>query len=310
MSQVRRQKAEDPPSLKLRRAGRKQRTEGRLFRFLFFVPVMLIFAGCGPQAQKPMRVCPGAESAAAAICIQKQHFESAVEFRANGQCLLSYYDEQNNRRSENFPIKLWTGPPARLYLQGDIAFDPKGIVLGSNEREFWLSMKPNEISSYIWGRWSQQSCFKELAISPTLLLEALGMLQFDTGKNWSLSNSGAFDVLAEHKGASIVRKTYIYSCDRLVRKIEYPDADGKVLVVTELDGYKLLSQDFRVPSVIKIVRRRQDDKSDSVSITLSSIKPMRLTEKQRSRLFSRPEPTGFQHIYKLDENCDMIEQPQ
>lgn len=125
-----------------------------------------------------------------------------------------------------------------------------------------------------------------------------------------MSNSGAFDVLAEHKGASIVRKVHIYSCDRLVRKIEYLDADGKVLVVTELDGYKPVSQDFRVPSVIKIVRRRQDDKSDSVGITLSSIKPMRLTEKQQNLLFSRPEPTGFQHIYKLDENCDMIKQSQ
>jgi hypothetical protein len=144
------------------------------------------------------------------------------------------------------------------------------------------------------------------------------MLQLDTSKNWSLSNSGAFDVLAEHKGASIVRKVHIYSCDRLVRKIEYLDADGKVLVVTELDGYKPLvvssskpvSQDFRVPSVIKIIRHRQNNKSDSVSITLNSIKPMRLTEKQRSRLFSRPEPAGFKRIYKLDENCDMIEQLQ
>jgi len=265
-----------------------------------------------------MRVCPGTESAAAAISIQKQHFENAVAFRANGRCLLSYYDEQNNRRNENFPVKLWAAPPGQFYLQGDVAFDPKGLVLGSNEREFWLSMKPKEVSSYVWGQWShpwlrpeaRQSCFEELAINPALLLEALGILQFDTDSNWSLSNSGAFDILTKSPEADIVKKVYIYSCDRLVRRIEYCDTDGKVLVLTELDGYKPLSQTFRVPSVIKIVRHRQDDRSDSVSITLGSIKPVQLTEKRRSRLFYRPKPTGFKHIYKLDENCNMIEQQQ
>ncbi|MBA7703785.1 hypothetical protein ES703_112579 [subsurface metagenome] len=256
-----------------------------------------------------MRVCPAAESAAAALFVQKQHFEGAVSFRANGKCLLSYYDEQDKLRKENFPIKLWSEPPGRFYLQGDVAFDPKGIVLGSNQREFWLSMKPKEISSYIWGQWSQQSCFEELAINPELLLEALGILELDTDGNWSLLNSGAFDILTKRRAGGIVKKVCIYNCDHLVRRIEYFDADGKVLVVTELDGYKTVSQDFWVPSVINIVRHRQDGRSDSVSITLSSIKPVQLTQKQRSRLFYRPKPDGFKHIYKLDENCDMIEQP-
>ncbi len=267
---------------------------------------ILIFAGCAPKVQRPTRVCPAAESAAAALSVQKRRFESAVAFRANGKCLLSYYDEQDKRKSENFPIKLWSEPPGRFYLQGDVAFDPKGIVLGSNQREFWLSMKPKKISSYIWGQWSQQSCFEELAINPELLLEALGILELDTDGNWSLLNSGVFDILTKRRAGGIVKKVYIYSCDRLVRMIEYFDADGKVLVVTELDGYKTVSQDFWVPSVINIVRHKQDGRSDSVSITLSSIKPVQLTQKQRSRLFYRPQPDGFKHIYKLDENCDFI----
>jgi hypothetical protein len=310
MSHVRRQKTED---------GR-QKTENGFFHFFFFVWSVLIFAGCGPQAQKPMLVCPGAESTEVALSIQKQHFESAVEFGANGMCLLSYYDEQNKRRSENFPVKLWAGPPMRLYLQGDLAFDPKGLVLGSNEREFWLSMRPKEISSYIWGRWSESQFTNQdnMIINPTLLLESLGMPRFDASENWSLSNSGAFDILTKNQAGGIVKKVYVYNCDRLARKIEYLDTDGRVLVVAELDRYKPLvvspskpvSPTFWIPSVINIVRHRQDDKSDSVRITLGSIKPMQLTEKQRNSLFSRPEPIGFQHIYKLDENCDMIKQPQ
>jgi hypothetical protein len=300
MLQSRRQKTEN----------REQKAEDGLFCLFFLVLVMLTFAGCGLETQKPMRICPGAESATAAISVQNQHFESTVEFKADGQCLLSYYDEQDNRRNENFPVKLWIAPPAKLYLQGDLAFDPKGLVLGSNEREFWLSMRPKGISSYIWGQWSSQSCFEKLVINPTLLLESLGMLRFDTDSNWSLSNSGAFDILTKSLKAGIVKKVYIYSCDRLVRKIEYLNADGKALVVAELDGYRLVSQVFQAPSIIKIVRHRQDGKSDSLGITLNSVKPAQLTEEQRSRLFSRPEPTGFQHIYKLDENCDIIKQSQ
>ena len=300
MSEVRRQKAED----------RSQKTEVGLFRLLFSILAILISAGCGPKVQRPMRVCPGAESASAALSIQKRHFEKAVAFRANGRCLLSYYDEQGKRRSENFPVKLWSEPPGQFYLQGDVAFDPKGIVLGSNHREFWLSMKPKKISSYVWGQRSQQSCFEELAINPTLLLEALGITELDTDGNWSLSSSSAFDILTERQAAGIVKKVYVYNCDHLVRRIEYFGAEGEVLVVTVLAKYKAVSEAFGVPSVINIVRHRQGGRSDSVSIKLNSIKPVSLTEKQRSRLFSRPEPAGFKHIYRLDENCNMIEQPQ
>ncbi len=300
MSEVRGQNAE----------VRRQKSEVGLFCFLFFVSAVLIFAGCGPKMQRPMRVCPGAESAAAALSVQKQRFESAVAFRANGRCFLSYYDEQGKRRSENFPVKLWSEPPGQFYLQGDVAFDPKGIVLGSNQREFWLSMKPKKIRSYVWGQRSQQSCFEDLAINPTLLLEALGIIELDTDGNWSLSSSSAFDILTRRQAAGIVKKVYVYNCDRLVRRIEYFGADGEVLVVTVLAKYKAVSEAFGVPSVINIVRHRQGGRSDSVSITLNSIKPVSLTEKQQSRLFSRPEPAGFKHIYRLDENCDMIEQPQ
>jgi hypothetical protein len=280
----------------------------RLSRVIF--AAILLFTGCAPKVQRPMRVCPSAGSAAAAISVQKWRFEGAVAFRANGKCLLIYYDEKDKLRKENFPIKLWSEPPGRFYLQGDVAFDPKGIVLGSNQREFWLSMKPKEISSYIWGQWSQKSCFKELAINPTLLSEALGIMELDTEEDWSFSNDGAFDILTEHQAGGIVKKVYIYGCDHLVRRIEYFDAEGKVVVVTVLDKYKPASKDFWVPSVINILRHKQDDRSDSMIIKLGSIKPVQLTEKQRSRLFYRPEPDGFKHIYRLDENCNVIEQPQ
>ena len=146
-------------------------------------------------------------------------------------------------------------------------------------------------------------------ISPRLVLEALGVAAVGDEGKWLLSNEGAFDVLTKQEGGVETKKIYINNCDYLVRKIEYFDDDGRATVVTELDKYKKISKDFSVPSVIKIINRTDSNKEDSVQITLSSVKPANFTDKQRKRLFIRPEPQGFKHIYKIVDG-NVIEQPQ
>lgn len=283
--------------------------------FLHFAAAILILAGCAARIQKPMPLCPGAGSAAEALSVLRSQSQNTLPIRANGRCLLQCYTD-GKKRKENFPVKLWMSPPNEIYLQGDVAFNAKGIVVGSNEREFWMSMKPKEISSYWWGRWFGGSCLETLVISPELLLEALGIAVVGKGqdskkKNWSLSNSEGLDVLTKRRGRTEARKIYIDACDYLVRRIEYFDANGEVVVVTELDKYKELLEGFFVPAVIKITRPA-GQAEDSVSITLSlkSIKPADFTEKQRNRLFERPRPRGFEHIYEINEDCETIEQPQ
>jgi len=245
------------------------------------------------------------------LSVLRSRSENATPLKANGQCRLQYHIEDDNKpKKENFPVKLWVNPPAEIYLQGDIAFDAKGIVLGSNEDEFWLSMKPKEISSYWWGKWSQKSSLGKLTINPKLLLEALGIATVGSEENWSLSNEGPFDVLTKRNEQTGIQKIYISNCDYLIRKIEYFD-EGQVVVVTELDKYKEVSKDFFAPSVIKIVNQTGDgDKdSDSITLNLKSIKPANFSERQRKVLFARPQPRGFEHIYKIVDG-NMIEQPQ
>ena len=124
-----------------------------------------------------------------------------------------------------------------------------------------------------------------------------------------MSKEGAFDVLTKQEGGSETKKIYIKTCDYLVRKIEYFDDDGRATVVTELDKYKEISKAFSVPSVIKIINRTDSNKEDSVQITLSSVKPANFTDKQRKRLFIRPQEQGVKHIYKIVDG-NIIEQPQ
>jgi len=275
-------------------------------RFIFFMAVVgAVLGGCAPVRQRIVEVCPGAQSARQALSLLKSNWENAAPIKANGRARIRYYDDGLHK--ENFPVKLWANPPAEIYLQGDVAFDAKGIVLGSNEDEFWLSIKPKKVST--WGRWSRQACFKGLIVSPRLMLEALGIVEITADGNWSLSKEGAFDVLSKRNNRdTIVKRIYVDSCDYLVRKIEYFDAD-KPVAVAEMDKYREVAVGFFVPAGVKIVAYAADDSENSISMTisLSSIKSTSFTERQRNRLFTRPSPQGFKHIYEIIDG-DVIEQ--
>jgi len=279
--------------------------------FIFICSAIIIFAGCAPQKREPVRVCPGKNSAAEALSILMSRLEVAAPLKAVGQCHLRYCIEDNNKSGEeNFPVKLWVNPPAEIYLQGDVAFDAKAITLGSNKDEFWLSMKPKEISSYWWGNWSEKTSLGKLTISPKLLLEALGLAAIDNEENWSLSKEGAFDVLTKQQGQAEIKKIYIYNCDYLIRKIEYLN-EGRSAAIMELDGYKEVPKGFFVPGVIKIINRTDDGgrESESITFNLNSIKAASFTDIQRKVLFTRPQPRGFKHIYKIVGDS-IVEQSQ
>ena len=271
------------------------------------VTLVLILAGCGGELKLPKRLCAGKDYVAESL--DSLRLANSTPFRANGHCHLRYYDRAKPH-NENFTVRLFGEPPAKIYLQGDVAFDPKGIILGSNEDQFWLAIKPKEISTYWWGRWAEQDGLYKLPLSPKTLLEAFGVIELGDETDWSLTNEGIFDILTKrNEQGGLVRKIYVYSCDYRVRKIEYFNADGEVEVVTELGKYKEVSEGFFVPRVIKITTTGEDNKQDSVKITLSSIKSTSFTEKQRSRIFTRPKTRGYKNIYRIIGD-DVIEQQQ
>jgi len=265
------------------------------------VALVLTLSGCATQIQKPKPVCPGKASAAEALSALRLQCQKVSPLRASGTCLLTYYTEGKQRR-ENFPVRVWLNPPNEIYMQGDVAFDPRGIVVGSNEEEFWLAIRLKEVSSYWWGRWEEASYLDELVISPRVVLEALGVAAIGSEKegaeNWSLSQEGAFDVLTESTDEGrIVKRIYVFCCDYLIHRIEYLGPDGEVIVAAELDKYRQVVEGFSVPSTIQIVRPDGNAEDlTSITVTLRSVKPVRFTEQQRSRLFTRPPAQGFEHV--------------
>ncbi len=302
--------------------------------YFYFAAAILLFAGCAPEIQAPVEVVPGKESVAEALSVLKARSQNAVPLLAKGRCLLRYYDaEKKKTKKEPLTVRVLVKPPVEIYLQGDATLVPKAVVLGSNEREFWLALKPKEISTYWWGQWSEQVSSEGLTINPRTVLEAIGVVEIKAEENWSLSNEGAFDVLTrreppfllspapaspdasrgggQESTGVVTKKIYIYSRDYLVRKIEYFDSNGQAVAYTELEGYKEVSDGFFVPALINIIAYRQNSDEDSLNINLHlmSIRPKEITEGMQNFFFSRPEPRGFEHIL-LNEGGKWIEQQQ
>jgi len=268
----------------------------------YIAAAIVVLAGCAPQIRQPLEVCPGKASVAEALAALQSHSQNVVPMRANGQCRFEYYVEGKKKpQRENFDVRLWVNPPVEIYLQGDKALVPKAIVLGSNERQFWLSIRPKEISTHWWGNWAEQDLSEGLVINPRTLLESLGIEEVEAQQDWSLSNEGPYDIIAKRQEGIVIKKIYIYSCDYRVRKIEFFDRDGQAVADAELEKYKEVSDGFSIPSSIKIKTYAQETGEAPLSITLNlkSIKPATITELRRKALFGLPKPRGFKHMYRI-----------
>ncbi len=262
------------------------------------VLTVVIVTGCAPQMQKSLPICAGKQSAGQALSFLKSNSQNTVPFKAVGQCLARFNIDEK-KYNENFPVKLWVNPPAQLRLQGDISFNARGIDLGSNPAEFWLSIKP-QAGCYWWGLWNDQGPAGRLLIDPKMVLDAAGIVADSNVQNWSLSNDGPFDILtAQNHTGAVIKKVYVYSCDYRVCKVQYFDADGLLAAVVELEGYREISKGFFVPCVIKIANMNNGKITDSFKITLDTIRPVQFSEQQKDIFFGRPEPKGFKRVLKI-----------
>jgi hypothetical protein len=201
-------------------------------------------------------------------------------------------------RKENFSVKLWVNPPNEIYMQGDIAFDAKGIVLGSNAEEFWLWVRPKEVSRYWWGRWSQAQGPGTLLLSPKAMLEALGIVDLTEGE-WLLSAEGDSDILsAVGEDGNLLKRILISRRGYLISRIEYFD-EGLLAAYAGLEDYTQINEDFLLPTVVTLVTLSGVEVQNSARITLRSIKETEYSERQKEVLFTRPEPKGFEHVYQI-----------
>jgi hypothetical protein len=278
-----------------------------VFKIIALLMLVLVIVGCASPPQQPAKICPGKKNVDEAITAFNAQRQKLSSIKAAGQCLLKYQYE-GKQHKENFPVKLWLNPPDEIYLQGDVAFDATGLVLGANSKEFWLWLKPKEISSYWWGRRSKADNWEGFALTPEALMEAFAFINTSRG-DWSLTH-GKYDILWLHNEKGILSKrVYIETCDYVPAKIEYFDDGGKLVGGAEFTKYRKLAEEDYIPVQIRFFTAAADGKEDSALITLVSAGPIRLNEQQKQRLFNRPQPLGFNHIYQIIDG-NAVEQGQ
>ncbi len=277
------------------------------------LPLLALLGGYVSQPQRPkLQVCPGKATAEEALQTLTVHARNAVPVWAHGHAVLTYHaPDRKKPERHSLDIVLRFDPPARLYLQGGPTGAPKAVIVGSNEEEFWLAMKPKEISSYYIGQWRDVRDFGGLVMSPRIVLESIGILNVPGVEPnpalWKLENKGPYDILTQRdQSGRPVRRLHVYACDYSVRKIEYFDRRGKVAAVAQLDDYKPVGEkptmgSFQVPTRIEVVSTRPDGRKDSVTMEISSPSTKPFTEKQRQQIFSPPDANNFEHVYHYED---------
>jgi hypothetical protein len=279
--------------------------EPRVFLLWAFVPGTLLLDGCVSQPQK-LQICPGKATAAEALQTLAARAERAVELRANGQAVLTYHvPDQNRVERHNVPMELRFAPPGDIYVQGSVGVDGRAVIMGSNGDEFWLALRPREISSYYLGQWDQVGDFEGLIMSPRVMLEAMGLVTEPAAAPnealWTLNRQGPYDVLTRRDEIGrVVKRVSIYACDYTVRKIEYFDRRGKAAAVAQLGDYKPVAEGFEVPTRINIVSTNAQGRKDSIVMDLRSPRQTQFNSRQREFLFNPPDAAGYEHVYHLE----------
>ena len=285
----------------------RQKSRFRISDFGFRILGMAVIVVAGCTTLQPLPVCPGKSNAQEALQALSVRAGQAVTFRAGGQCRLAYHvpDERGVKRYSLALPLVWFCPPSDMYIRGSITADPKVVIIGSNQEEFWLTLRPKEISSYYWGRWDQATSAEGPMINPGVVLEAFGLLGHnDPNAAWSFEKQGPYDVLTRLDAAGQpVKRVHIYTCDYLVRKMEYFGRDGVVVAVAELGKYKSVTESFQVPTQIHVTTIGKDRREDTIDIQLDSLKATELSEQARQRMFKRdPNDMGrFDHVYRLED---------
>lgn len=267
--------------------------------------LVTLAGGCLSQIFPPARVCPGKPNVAAALEALKVQAKAAVPFRGNGQCRLGYVTESGKTRQLNLPVSVYVNPPSEVYVQGQAAPGPQGLVfLGTNEQEFWMAIRP-EISTFWWGEWSRSGGGQDLPVSPKAVFESLGLAAAESSQadpnHWSLSAGPGQDVLTwTGQDGRPLKRLFVDRCDYRIARIEYLDGDGHVAVVVELKAYERVTQGLSVPSRISIVAFAKGQRTHWARLTLGTFMEKQYTEKFRRRYFVRPESGGFENVVEVD----------
>ncbi|MBN1817567.1 MAG: hypothetical protein JW828_09400 [Sedimentisphaerales bacterium] len=276
---------------------------------LFCALLCMAMAGCAPHPKpKPESLnCERLTSVEEAVSLFDQQRENRISLRSGGDCRIMWYDEKGGKHEEKPSVKLFFCPPEKVFLIGT-GLIGEMLRLATNEQEFYLRIKPKEVSAYWFGRRNTlRDCSETMLINPESLLESLGLVRVDP--TWILTRDHDMDVLTKlHPDGKIAREIWIDCFSRQVRRMTYHSRTGQKLATVELTDYKTVGTAVDVPQHIEMTIHNTEQKQARVELKLSGVQPFEPNQKQREGLFERADSSGFEHVYELTTDCRFIEQ--
>ncbi|NLX05145.1 MAG: hypothetical protein GXY33_08380 [Phycisphaerae bacterium] len=266
----------------------------------------LWMAGCAPQ--RPFEPLSTAE----AVTRAERELQPLRSFRSKGGNLgVLLTDEKGSHRFPLGGLNVLFDGPKSLYLSASVPGTPAALLIGSNEEQYWLGIKP-QVSTLWWGRWKyvDQPCNEWRLAAPNRLVEALGQVNIRDLSGQYLGpvvqNRKPFHVLmylaVDDEGFwYIAREIYLDPNDRLsVAKIMYLDPQGQADMEMRFADYRFVEDGEHqgyVPERIELYWPK--DKSH-MKLKLG---PIEAREEFHPRAFQMPDKTLYERAEQVDIEC-------
>ena len=179
------------------------------------------------------------------------------------------------------------------------------LVVGSNEKEFWMYIKPDKRGW--WGKYEHQGkdCSKQMMIDPQVFLEFLGLRHLPIRPIYPAYKVAEDYYTIEYidyqnDGYQIKREIIIDRCDNLPREINTYSRDGQRTMHSRLSSYKKLGKAW-VPGEIRIATAIRDFR---FRLKLWGFKAIKKDDRKLSRILQRPKRIpGIDDYQQIDKDC-------
>lgn len=265
----------------------------------------LLLLGCGPQRLQTPQLCPPARNAEQAVQRARENAQKIEGVRSGGKLIIRIIEDGEEVQKESLDLILRLWKRDFLYLRGNSLV---GEVLrtGMNETEFWHRKNIAGDIEYIWGTRDQiDDCPGVFGMQLSHLVEMLGIIEFNLDYALSLTAKNMDYLSAQSEFGLKQKAIWFDQCDGLVRRVEYFDRFGNLVISFDLNDYQALPGGGKIPTKIISFQRINASSAVEFQIDLRGISDFVPTQKQIEKgLFERPAPDRADRVYKLGPDCE------
>ena len=272
------------------------------------LPVLLFTFGC--LRAPSLSHIPDPLSRQEAVELYNANVSAVASFKAS---ILQWQAQFPDERGKIKTYKEWGGSilyrppaggdiPAPFYLRAQ-APGKEALVIGSNEKEFWMYSKWGHYAR--WGKYEHlgKPCVRQMLIPPQLILEFIGLRPISSEPPYPVykvySQTNVIEYIAvDEQGYSCRREIIIDRRSNLPAEINAYNGDGQKIMHSELKNYQNLAH-ARLPADIFLSWPAQ---KSFIHLKINSYK---VDEKDRSKLFIRPlRIPDVDDYQQIDQSCE------